>query len=190
VIEIDFEKSGGLVPTVVCDAHDGKPRMLAYSNGESLEAARREGVGVYWSRSRGKLWRKGESSGNVQRLVRIETDCDADALLFFVEQQGPTCHTGSERCFSWLPFGWETLAARIAQRANDGGEGSYTRRLLADPALLEAKIMEEALEVVQAQTREEVAWECADLLYFMSVRMQSAGVSIADVMAQMEGRAK
>jgi phosphoribosyl-ATP pyrophosphohydrolase len=187
---IDFEKGGGLVPTIVCDAFDGRPRMLAYSSPESLETAQREGAGVYWSRSRGRLWRKGETSGCTQRLVRVETDCDRDALIFYVEQTGPTCHRGVDRCFEGAPFTWETLANRIAERAESGDASSYTRALLDDPALLREKILEEAEEVTEAQTREEVAWECADLLYFMTVKMQRSGIRIADVMAQLQGRAK
>lgn len=187
---IDFEKCGGLVPTVVCDALDGKPRMLAYSSRESLELAVREQAGIYWSRSRQRLWRKGESSGHTQRLVRVEADCDRDALLFYVEQTGATCHRGTDRCFASAPFGWETLAARVAERAVGCQRRSYTRTLLEDPALLRAKILEEALEVTEAVTPQEVAWECADLLYFMTVRMQAAGVGIADVMAQLEARAR
>jgi phosphoribosyl-ATP pyrophosphohydrolase len=187
---IDFEKCGGLVPTIVCDAFDGRPRMLAYSSRESLDAALCEGAGVYWSRKRQQLWRKGETSGSTQRLVRVTTDCDSDALVFYVEQTGVTCHRGTDRCFDGEPFAWETLAARIAERAQGRGLASYTRALLDDPALLRAKIVEEALEVVEAQTREEVAWECADLLYFMTVKMQSAGIRIADVMVQLESRAQ
>lgn len=187
---IDFEKCGGLVPTVVCDAADGRPRMLAYSSPESLETAVREQTGVYWSRSRQRLWRKGETSGNTQHLIRIETDCDADALIFYVEQRGPTCHTGAERCFPREPFTWETLVTRVSQRAAAGGTASYTHKLLNDPTLLDAKILEEAVEVTLARTKAEVAWECADLLYFMTVRMRAAGIRIADVMAQLEARAK
>jgi phosphoribosyl-ATP pyrophosphohydrolase len=188
---IDFEKSDGLVPTVVCDAFDGRPRMLAYSTRESLDVAVREGRGVYWSRSRSELWRKGETSGNSQRLVRVETDCDRDALLFYVEQTGPTCHRGTDRCFEGsTPFTWETLSSRIAERAAGSNTASYTRTLLDDPALLCAKIMEEAAEVTEAQSVSEVAWECADLLYFMTVKMQRCGVRVADVMAQLEERAR
>ncbi len=187
---IDFEKSGGLIPTVVCDAADGRPRMLAYSSPESLETAVREQIGVYWSRSRQRLWRKGETSGNTQRLVRIETDCDADALIFYVEQHGTTCHTGADRCFPGEPFTWETLVARVSERAAGGGAASYTRKLLDDPVLLDAKILEEALEVTLARTKAEVAWECSDLLYFMTVRMHAHGVRIGDIMAQLEARAQ
>jgi phosphoribosyl-ATP pyrophosphohydrolase len=187
---IDFEKCGGLVPTIVCDAFDGRPRMLAYSSRESYALAVRERAGIYWSRSRSRLWRKGETSGCTQRLVRVETDCDRDALLFYVEQNGATCHSGAERCFENEPFSWETLASRVAQRAESGDPASYTRMLLADAKLLNAKLLEEALEVIDAQTKDEVAWECADVLYFMTVKMQRAGVRISDVMEQLEARAR
>lgn len=184
---IDFSK--GLVPTVVCD-RSRSVRMLAYSSPESLASALREGAGVYWSRRRNALWRKGETSGAVQRLVRAETDCDRDALTFYVEQSGPTCHTGAPRCFSSNDFTWDTLLERIEKRASQGGERSYTRALLADPDFLRSKLLEEAAEVAEAVTHDEVAWECADLLYFLSVRMHAAGVRIDDVMAQLAARAR
>jgi phosphoribosyl-AMP cyclohydrolase / phosphoribosyl-ATP pyrophosphohydrolase len=187
---IDFEKCGALVPTIVCDAHDGRPRMLAYSTRESLDAALREGAGIYWSRSRKCLWRKGERSGCIQRLISIDSDCDHDALIFYVEQTGPTCHLGNDRCFADPPFSWEALMTRIRDRAENGGRGSYTRELLADPTLLDLKLLEEAHEVVEAETPEQVAWECADLLYFLSVKMEAARVGIADVMAELAARAR
>jgi phosphoribosyl-ATP pyrophosphohydrolase len=122
--------------------------------------------------------------------VRIETDCDRDALLFYVEQTGPTCHLGNERCFNDQPFSWETLASRIALRATNGSASSYTRTLLGSPQLLREKILEEAAEVTRARTRNEVAWECADLLYFMTVKMQDAGVRVLDVLAELQERAR
>jgi phosphoribosyl-AMP cyclohydrolase / phosphoribosyl-ATP pyrophosphohydrolase len=189
VSSIDFAKGNGLVPTIVCDARDRAIRMLAYSNANSLRAALRDGTGTYWSRSRGEIWRKGATSGATQRLQRIEVDCDRDALTFYVEQSGATCHTGVDRCFGSGDFSWSTLLDRIDTRAVTGGERSYTRKLLGDPALLRAKLLEEAEEVAGAVTRDEVAWECADLLYFMSVRMRAAGIGIDDVMAQLASRA-
>ncbi len=185
----DFEKMNGLIPTIVCDARDGGARMLAYSSPESLRAALRDGSGTYFSRSRGALWRKGDTSGDTQRLVRVDLDCDRDTLRFFVEQRGATCHTGSPTCFGADAFTWHTLQQRIAARAASGDLRSYTRRLLDEPLLLGEKITEEACEVVEARTRDEVAWECADLLYFMTVKMQAAGIGIADVMAHLASRA-
>lgn len=187
---IDFKKCGGLVPTIVCDASDGRPRMLAYSNAESLEAAMSRRRGIYWSRSRNRLWYKGECSGNTQRLIYVEADCDADALVFYVEQKGPTCHTGAERCFAYKPFTWQTLHERIANRARGAEPSSYTRQLLDNSAMLEEKILEEALELTLARTKAEVTWECADLLYFMTVRMHAAGIQIADVMRELLARAR
>lgn len=189
VATIDFARGDGLVPTIVCDAGDRSVRMLAYSNAASLAIALREGIGAYWSRRRAQLWRKGETSGATQRLVRVEVDCDRDALTFFVDQSGPTCHTGAERCFGAPAFSWSTLLQRIERRANSDDERSYTRKLVADPSLLRAKLLEEAEEVADAVTHDEVAWESADLLYFLSVRMQQAGIRIDDVMAQLAARA-
>ena len=121
--------------------------------------------------------------------MRIEIDCDRDALIFYVEQTGATCHTGAERCFGNPAFSWTTLLSRIEGARVCGDERSYTRKLLADPVLLRAKLFEEAEEVAEAVTRDEVAWECADLLYFLSVRMQQAGIRIDDVMSQLAARA-
>ena len=189
VATVDFSRGNGLVPTVVCDAGDRSVRMLAYSNAESLGIALREGIGAYWSRRREEIWRKGETSGATQRLMRVELDCDRDALTFYIDQSGATCHTGALRCFGTPAFSWNTLLGRIEQRANNGNERSYTRKLLADPVLLREKLLEESAEVAEAVTHDEVAWECADLLYFLSVRMQQAGVGIDDVMAQLASRA-
>jgi phosphoribosyl-ATP pyrophosphohydrolase len=189
VASVDFERMGGLVPTVVCDASDGRPRMLAYSTRESLARALREGAGIYWSRSRQSIWRKGETSGHTQTLVRASVDCDRDALVFTVRQAGPTCHTGLDRCFDGAPFEWPALIDRIDTRLAGGGPGSYTVKLAADPVLLDGKIIEEAQEVIEAQTSEELAWECADLLYFMSVKLRANGLGLADVFAQLAARA-
>jgi phosphoribosyl-ATP pyrophosphohydrolase len=191
VNSVDFSKGGGVVPTVVCDAVSGRPRMLAYSTRESLEGALQQGSGIYWSRSRGCLWRKGETSGNTQRLVRVVLDCDRDALIFYVEQSGPSCHLGVESCFDdEAPFTWATLAERLRRRAVEGDASSYTRQLLSDDPLLAAKLKEEAAELAEAQSRSEVIWECADVLYFMTVKMQQAGIGIAEVMNELERRAQ
>jgi phosphoribosyl-ATP pyrophosphohydrolase len=180
---------GGLVPTIVCDAAGGRPRMLAYSTPDSLASALREGAGVYWSRSRATLWRKGDSSGNGQRLVRATLDCDRDALLFTVVQRGPTCHSGAERCFGPAPFAWDTLVRRIDDRLNEGAGSSYTVRLARDRELLDAKVREEAEEITTALSADELAWECADLLYFMSVKLRARGLDLDDVFAQLAARA-
>jgi phosphoribosyl-AMP cyclohydrolase / phosphoribosyl-ATP pyrophosphohydrolase len=188
---VDFAKGGGLVPTIVCDAVSGRPRMLAYSTRESLARALQQQAGIYWSRSRECLWRKGETSGNTQRLVSVVPDCDRDALIFYVEQSGPSCHLGAQSCFDGeMPFTWATLAERVRRRATSGIALSYTQRLLSDDSLLVKKLTEEAAELAEAQSRGEVVWECADLLYFMTVKMQQAGIGIADVMDELKRRAR
>ncbi len=189
MIDVDFEKCGGYVPTIVCDAHTGRPLMLAYSTRESLAISLSTKSATYWSRSRRELWRKGATSGHTQRVCEVMADCDRDTILMYVEQTGPACHTGSPTCFGEPPFSWQALYERLAAR-DERSEGSYTARLLRDPDLLAAKIEEEAREVIDAPTRENLAWECADLLYFMTVRMRRDGVTIDDVMSQLAARVK
>lgn len=100
MVEVDFEKAGGLVPVVVQDSSSLKVLTLAYANKEALELTRKTGNSWFWSRSRKKLWMKGEESGNTQKVVKILSDCDSDALVYVVEPSGPACHTGRETCFS------------------------------------------------------------------------------------------
>jgi len=188
---VDFAKGGGLVATIVCDAVSGRPRMLAYSTRESLVGALQQEAGIYWSRSRKCLWRKGETSGNTQRLISVVPDCDRDAFIFYVEQRGPSCHLGAQSCFDGeIPFTWATLAERVRGRAVTGDVSSYTLRLLSDDSFLAEKLTEEAAELAEAESRSEVVWECADLLYFLTVKMQLAGIGIADVMAELKRRAQ
>ncbi|MCB9664808.1 MAG: phosphoribosyl-ATP diphosphatase [Alphaproteobacteria bacterium] len=177
-----------LVPTVVTDLQ-GRALGLVYSSRESLRLALDEGRGVYWSRSRGEIWRKGETSGAVQRLVRAELDCDRDALRFVVDQAAPGfCHEGTWTCWG-ESHGLGALERTVAARRQDAPEGSYTRRLFDDPALLAAKLREEAQELAEAATPEHVAAEAADVLYFTLVRMAAAGVGLADVEAVLDARA-
>lgn len=189
VATLDFEKGGGLIPTIVCDVRSGRVRMLGYSSRESVTIALREASGVYWSRTRQHLWRKGETSGATQRLIRAEVDCDRDALVFYVEQTNATCHAGADRCFASPAFGWSDLAQRIDERIASVDAESYTNRLLCDGTLLDEKLMEEIQEVIETRTREELAWEVADLLYFLTVKMRRGGIGIDDVMCQLASRA-
>jgi phosphoribosyl-ATP pyrophosphohydrolase len=179
----------GLVPTVVQDDEDGTVLMVAYSNRESLARALESGQGWYFSRSRGRLWRKGESSGNEQRLVRAAWDCDRDTVVFRVRPSGPACHTGRRSCFgidrrSPLRELERTLAERQAAPAGS----SYTRRLLDDPDLLAGKLREETGEVIEAAERGHIAWECADLLYHLMVRMRAAGLTLSEVGDELRSR--
>jgi phosphoribosyl-ATP pyrophosphohydrolase len=179
------DRPDGLWPTVVVDEL-GIALGLAWSDLESLREAVRLRRGVYKSRSRG-LWIKGDTSGNGQALLRVELDCDRDAIRFVVRQSGNGfCHKGARTCWGGVG-GLVGLPSRIA--AGRSADGSYSARLLRDPALLASKLREEAGELAAAGTREEVAAEAADVLYFTCVAMERAGVSLADVSERLAKRA-
>ncbi|KAJ2059223.1 trifunctional histidinol dehydrogenase [Coemansia sp. S146] len=176
---LSSDRTDGLVTTVVVDEQRAC-LGVAYSNGASLAAALASGDGVYWSRKRG-LWHKGLTSGATQALVGVSVDCDADALCFRVRQQSPGfCHRQTNSCFG-PAAGLTRLAQTVADRRFNAPEGSYTRRLFDDSALLRAKIVEEAGELADATDPADVAFEAADLLYFAMVKCAAHGVSLADV---------
>ena len=195
--EIGYDERG-LVPCVVQDWRTGEVLTLAYMNAEALELTRRTGEVHFWSRSRGELWRKGETSGNVLRVRALRADCDRDALLALVEPAGPACHTGERTCFhngdrearaphEALPELERTLAARVAERP----AGSYTVELLDDPPRIGAKVEEEAEEVARAAREEEdarVASEAADVLYHLAVLLRSRDLALADAEEVLNGR--
>ena len=181
------DRPDGLWPTVVCDP-EGRALGLAYSDAESLSHALEHGVGAYHSRRRG-LWVKGATSGATQRLLAVDLDCDRDALRFTVEQGGPGfCHTGTRTCFG-APTGLAALEDTLRSRLQDAPAGSYTRRLLDDPALLAAKLTEEAGELAAARDPAHVAEEAADLLYFAAVALARAGLGWSDAAAALDRRA-
>ncbi|MCB9885125.1 MAG: phosphoribosyl-ATP diphosphatase [Planctomycetes bacterium] len=175
-------------PTVVCDER-GAALGLCWSDAESLARALREGRGIYHSRRRG-LWRKGESSGNHQELLRVDLDCDRDALRFVVRQHGAGfCHRDTWTC--WGDGGGLTaLTRRLATAAAGQDTSSYTRKLLADPSWLASKLREEAGELAAARSRAHVVAEAADLTYFTMVALQRAGASLAEVEAELDRRAR
>lgn len=177
-----------LWPTVVTDA-EGGALGLAWSSLESVRAAIESGRGVYCSRRRG-LWIKGETSGDHQDLLSIAPDCDRDALRFIVRQHGKGfCHNGTATC--WGPAsGLPALGTLLRARTADAPPGSYTRRLLDDAGLLRSKLTEEAGELAAAATHDEVTHEAADLIYFAMVAMARAGVTLEDVSAELDRRAR
>ncbi|HXE58632.1 MAG TPA: bifunctional phosphoribosyl-AMP cyclohydrolase/phosphoribosyl-ATP diphosphatase HisIE [Gemmatimonadales bacterium] len=198
----------GLVPVVAQDARSGNVLMLAYADREALERTVATGLAHYFSRSRGRLWRKGETTGHEQRVVELRLDCDADAVLYRVEQSGPACHTGTPTCFAnrLLADGAlvaeadagghpvERLAGTIARRAAERPAESYTVRLLARgvPSIAQ-KVGEEAVEVVVAATAEapeRLVEESADLLYHLLVLLRARGVELGRVWRELESRAK
>jgi phosphoribosyl-ATP pyrophosphohydrolase len=181
------DRADGLFPTVVCDEY-GKALGLAYSSKESLREAVDLKQGVYQSRSRG-LWVKGKTSGATQDLLSIDLDCDADALRFRVRQHGPGfCHEDTRTCWG-DDDGLTRLERTLRSRLEDAPEGSYTKRLFEASELLGKKILEEARELAEAQTPDEVTWETADVLYFALVAATKAGISLRDVEKELDRRA-
>ena len=178
---------GDVWPTVVCDEW-GHTLGLVWSTRESLARAIAERRGVYWSRSRRNLWEKGATSGNTQELVRVELDCDRDALRFTVRQRGAGfCHLDRRSCWP-SGFDLDELTRTIAERAARPEPGSGTAKLLADPALLAAKLREEAEELARADARGDVVHEAADLLYLTLVAVVRGGGTLAEVVAELSRR--
>ena len=187
--QIDFAKGDGLVPVLAQQAYTGEVLTLAYANREALERTLADRVMWYFSRSRGALWRKGDTSGHVQHVVSLHGDCDRDTVLARVLPAGPACHTGAANCFDTTPT-LSALATVIDERAAAPGS-SYTQKLLADRNLRLKKLGEEALELALAcelEDSDRVAEEAADVLYHVLVACRGAGVSLGDVLAVLAGR--
>ena len=198
--ELKFDAQG-LIPAVVVDAASKKVLTLAYMNRESLEISMKEGRTCFWSRSRQELWRKGETSGNVQHIVDITADCDRDALVVTVNKEGPACHLGTDSCFndrvyvneaSSAPFSLEGLYELLQGRKDTMPEGSYTTYLFQkgiDKIL--KKVGEESTEVIiagKAEDRAETIYELADLTYHAMVLMVEMGISVEDVKQELASR--
>jgi phosphoribosyl-AMP cyclohydrolase / phosphoribosyl-ATP pyrophosphohydrolase len=187
VAPLRSDRPDGLWPTVVAD-ESGRALGLVYSDAESVREALRTGRGVYRSRSRG-LWVKGASSGATQQLLGVDLDCDRDALRFRVRQAEPGfCHLKRRGCFG-DDRGLPGLLRTLESRAREAPAGSYTRRLLDEPELLRAKLLEEAEELAEARARDEAVHEAADVVYFVAVAMARAGVGWDDVEAELDRRA-
>jgi phosphoribosyl-AMP cyclohydrolase / phosphoribosyl-ATP pyrophosphohydrolase len=210
--QVKFDERG-LVPCVAQDAESGEVLTLAYANEEALRLTVETGDMHFFSRSREKIWRKGEESGHVLKLKQLRYDCDGDAVLALVEPTGPACHTGERTCFyrelggsassekdapavpgEPTPVAHEALATlqrTLRSRAAERPEGSYTVELLDDPKLGGEKVEEEAEEVVRAvreESGERVAEEAADLLYHLSVLLTSREVPVSAAMEVLNGR--
>ena len=197
--ELRFDERG-LIPAIVVDAATGKVLTLAYMNRKSLEITMAEGRTCFWSRSRQELWRKGETSGNVQHVVDITADCDRDALVVRVNKEGPACHLGTDSCFNdrvWegdepLPFSVEGLYGLLVGRKETLPEGSYTTYLFQkglDKIL--KKVGEESTEVIiagKARDKAETIYEIADLMYHVMVLMVELGISVEEVRDELASR--
>jgi phosphoribosyl-ATP pyrophosphohydrolase/phosphoribosyl-AMP cyclohydrolase len=202
----------GLVPVVTQESRSGDVLMVAYANREALDRTLSTGLAYYFSRSRGTLWQKGETSTHVQHVTEVRVDCDGDAVLYRVEQTGPACHTGARTCFSEVLSGaagkasgngleddpgghvLSRLATTIRHRASASPSESYTARLLSSGInKISQKVGEEAVEVVVAANSEDderLVSETADLLYHLLVLLQARGVSLDGVWRELEQRKK
>ena len=197
--ELKFNEKG-LIPAIVQDHYSKKVLMMAWMNKESLEISLREKKTCFYSRSRGELWRKGETSGNFQQVVSITADCDQDALVIEVIKEGPACHTGEESCF-FEPvyqsdevgaFSYEDLYRMLEDRKKNPREGSYTTYLFEkgkDKIL--KKIGEESTEVIigaAKNDRSETLYEIADLAYHVMVLMVEEGIPMKELARELAGR--
>ncbi len=197
--ELRFDDRG-LIPAVVTDSVTGDVLMLAYMNRQSLEISMEKGLTCFWSRSRGELWLKGETSGSYQHIVSITADCDRDTLLVKVEPDGPACHLGTRTCFEYplwrsdelSEFSLRSLIKLIEGRKTEKKEGSYTTYLFEkgiDKIL--KKVGEESTEVIiaaKAGDKKETVYEIADLTYHVLVLMIEAGISLDDVYRELASR--
>ncbi|MDR0388494.1 MAG: phosphoribosyl-ATP diphosphatase, partial [Spirochaetaceae bacterium] len=181
--------SGPEMLPLIVQSPGGQVLMTGFTDREALEATFQRGNVCFHSRTRNKLWMKGEHSGNTLKLLRIRADCDRDALLALAEPAGPVCHTGAWSCFeTGRRYTWEYLQAIIADRFRNPVPGSYTATL--DDKLVREKVMEEAEEVCEAATHDEIVWEAADLVYFTTALITRAGVSVEEVLNELDRRHK
>lgn len=196
-MKIDFEKMQGLVPAIIQDAVSSKVLMLGFMNQEAYDKTVETGLVTFWSRTRNCLWTKGETSGNVLRVVQILNDCDDDTLLIKVNPAGPVCHTGADTCWNETnernPLLFLTeLQDFIIKRHEEMPEGSYTTSLFKDGLnRMAQKVGEEALElVIEATngTNERLIYEGSDMLYHLIVLLTSKGLRIEDMAAELAER--
>jgi phosphoribosyl-ATP pyrophosphohydrolase/phosphoribosyl-AMP cyclohydrolase len=196
---LDFSKSDGLLPAVVQHADTGAVLMVGYMNGEALRATMSRRHVVFFSRSKQRLWEKGETSGHFLELDEIRTDCDRDALLVTARPLGPVCHEGTTTCFGNDPlteaerFAFlSALEGVIEKRVAENPQGSYTARLFAEgPKRIAQKVGEEGLEVALAavvETDDKVISESADLIFHLLVLLRSRGLSFQSIVAELQSR--
>lgn len=195
---LDFEKTDGLIPAIIQDANSKQVLMLGYMNEEALEKTKSTGRVTFFSRSKGRLWTKGETSGNFLEVRELRVDCDADTLLVYVEPVGPVCHTGTDTCFAEdnrsKTFFIDNLRKTIKDRKNNPSDGSYTASLFAKGINKVAqKVGEEAVEIViesKDDNKELFLGEAADLLFHYLVLLEAKGYELDEVMEELMRRHK
>lgn len=193
---LDWDKMGGLVPAIVQDCASGQVRMLGYMDRAALAATLEGGVVTFYSRSKQRLWTKGESSGNRLSLIAAHGDCDGDSLLILASPEGPTCHLGTLSCFGEEALPQSAFLARLeqiqAERSSAAPEQSYTARLLADGVKrIAQKVGEEGVETALAGVAgdpAELTSEAADLLYHLLLLLRARGSSLESVVAELQRR--
>ena len=186
-----------LIPVIAQDIRNNNVLMLAYANDESLELTKKTGYMHYWSRSRNKIWKKGETSGHYQKVYELLYDCDRDTILARVEQEGPACHTGSYSCFSDAPLGQDDIISQLwrvfEDRRSNPDEESYTCKLLRDENKMLKKLAEESAEVIMAvkeEDRDQIVYETGDLLYHLMVMLFSKDITMDEVYSELQRRRK
>lgn len=197
-MNINWSKGNGLVPCIAQDATTGDVLTLAYMNEEALRMTRETGFIHYYSRSRNKLWKKGEESGNVQEVLSLTLDCDGDSILAKVKRHGPACHTGAQSCFHEPLHGERDVLLQDIERVIDArranpNESSHTTKLLASENLRLKKLAEEAGEVIMAakdHDKAKLADEAADVVYHLMVILRAEGAQWRDVLDVLERRRK
>ncbi|MDG5768072.1 bifunctional phosphoribosyl-AMP cyclohydrolase/phosphoribosyl-ATP diphosphatase HisIE [Balneolales bacterium ANBcel1] len=205
--DIDFDKDGGLVPAVIQDSHTKQVLMLGYMNREALQETIETGKVTFYSRSKKRLWMKGEESGNVLNVVSVQHDCDNDAILVEASPVGPTCHTGETSCFHQLPYHaparpdgpdgglafLNELQELLYERKTRLPEGSYTSKMFRKGRdKLAQKVGEEAVETVIAvkNSRDEFTYEASDLLFHLMMLLVGEGMKIEDLVEELKKRHK
>lgn len=196
--KLDWDKGGGLIPAIVQHARSGEVLMLGWMNADALAATQRSGRVTFWSRSKGRIWVKGETSGNMLDVKAIRADCDNDSLLIVAEPQGPTCHTGAFSCFGertelGVPLGFlAELDTLVAQRHGERPAGSYTTQLFEEGVgRIAQKIGEEGVETALAAVGQDdtaLLDESADLIYHLVVLLRARGLSMGEAVARLERR--
>lgn len=193
---MDFDKLDGLIPAIIQDARTNRVLMLGFMNPDALSRTRKEGKVTFFSRSRQRLWTKGEESGNFLHVVEILEDCDRDTLLIKVNPEGPVCHTGSDTCFEEVNTGGISflaeLQALIHRRKEEMPENSYTTNLFRSGVnKMAQKVGEEAIElVIEAKDSDDALFlnEASDLLYHLMVLLSARGYGMEDVAGVLEQR--